>query len=248
LFPLLLLASFAIGQTGSTPSGETTGKPKMSASFVERVIRFLGISDSASTLKGPGEEVRTGQLWMAELDKGKTRAITDAVGYHSPVFIAGSKDVLALKGTEIWRFPAMMSPGKKLYSVESVTKLVASCADDPDSILILQMNTSGAHARVGLLSVSTGRVTPETYDPSSTTELQMIESLQSWERVYGDKRLYVKRETKQAMSGPVEWTDVFLKVNGQDPLDISQCDGTNCGQPSMSSDGRLVVFVKTESE
>jgi hypothetical protein len=246
-FPLLL-ASFAIAQTVATAGGKTTGTPKMSASFVERVIKFLGISDSPSTFKGPGDEVTTGQLWLAELDRGKTRATTAAAGYSSPIFIMGSRDILALKGTEIWLFPAMTPPGRKLYSVESITKLVASSADNPDEILILQKNGASAHPRVSLLSVSTGKVTPERYDPMSSGDLQMIESLQSWERVYGDKRLYVSRETKQAMSGSIEWADVFLKVNGQERRDISQCDGTNCGQPSMSSDGRLVVFVKAESD
>jgi hypothetical protein len=76
----------------------------------------------------------------------------------------------------------------------------------------------------------------------------MVENLQSWDRVYGDKRVYVKRETKQAMSGPVEWTDVFQRVNSQEPVNVSRCDGANCGQPSMSADGRLIVFVKAERE
>jgi hypothetical protein len=37
-------------------------------------------------------------------------------------------------------------------------------------------------------------------------------------------------------------------VNSQEPVDVSRCDGTNCGQPSMSADGRLIAFVKAEME
>jgi hypothetical protein len=244
---LVLLTSFAVGQTQKSAVTNTPVKQKQSASFADKLLKFFGISDSPGTLKGPNE-IRSGQLWVAELGSGSTRAITESAGYRSPIFIAASKDVLALKETDIWRFPAGPSQGKKLYSVNGITKLVASRSDDPDVVLVLQSDGSTGHARVGLLSISTGKVTPEPYDPASSHDLQMIEILQSWERVYGDKRVYVKRETKQAMSGTVEWTDVFQKVNSQEPVDVSQCDGANCGQPSMSADGRLIVFVKAEKE
>jgi hypothetical protein len=244
---LVLLTSFAVGQTQKSAGTSTAGKKKQSAGFADKLLKFLGISDSPGTLKGPNE-VRSGQLWVAEVGPRTTRAITKSAGYRSPIFLATSKDILALKESEIWRFPAGGSEGKKLYSISGISKLVASSADDPDVVLVLQSDGSNGHPRVGLLSISTGKVTPEPYDRASSQDLQMVENLESWDRVYGDKRVYVKRETKQAMSGPVEWTDVFQKVNSQEPVDVSQCDGTNCGQPCMSADGRLIVFVKAELE
>ena len=45
-----------------------------------------------------------------------------------------------------------------------------------------------------------------------------------------------------------EFTGVFLKAAGHDPMNGSQCDGSNCGQPSLSADGQLFIFVKTEPE
>ncbi len=30
------------------------------------------------------------------------------------------------------------------------------------------------------------------------------------------------------------------------PLNVSECDGVNCGQPSLLRDGKFVVFVKAE--
>jgi hypothetical protein len=244
---LVLLASFAVGQTQKSAGTSTAGKQKRSARLGDKLLKFLGISDSPGTLKGPSE-VRSGQLWVAELGPRSTRAITESAGYRSPIFLATSTDILALKESEIWRFPAGGSHGKKLYSISGISKLVASSADDPDVVLVLQSAGSSGHPRVGLLSISTGKVTPEPYDPASGQDLQMVENLEGWDRVYGDKRVYVKREAKQAMSGPVEWTDVFQKVNSQEPVDVSRCDGTNCGQPSMSADGRLIVFVKAEME
>lgn len=57
--------------------------------------------------------------------------------------------------------------------------------------------------------------------------------------------LYVESQSKRAFSGTVEWMDVFLKVGDAKPIDLGQCDGTNCGQPSLSEDKHLVVFVKS---
>jgi len=244
---LVLLTSFASGQTQKSADPSTAGKQKRAGKLADKLLKFFGISDSPGTLKGPSE-LRSGQIWVAELGPGSTRAITESAGYRSPIFLATSKDILALKESEVWRFPAAGSEGKKLYAIGGITKLVASSADDPDVVLVLQSDGSSGHPRVGLLSISTGKVTPEPYDPTSSQDLQMVENLESWDRVYNDKRVYVKRETKQAISGPVEWTDVFVKVNSQEPVDVSRCDGTNCGQPCMSADGRLIVFVKAEME
>jgi hypothetical protein len=244
---LVLLTSFASSQTQKSSGASTAGKQKQPAKFGDKLLKFLGVSDSPGTLKGPSE-VGSGQLWVAELGPRSTRALTESAGYRSPIFLATSQDILALKESEVWRFPAGGSPGKKLYAISGITKLVAASAEDPDVVLVLQSEGSSRHPRVGLLSISSGKVTPELYDPASSQDLQMVENLESWDRVYGDKRVYVKRETKQAMSGPVEWTDVFQKVPSQEPVDVSQCDGTNCGQPSMSADGRLIVFVKAEME
>jgi hypothetical protein len=244
---LLFLASFAVAQTQKSAGTNPADKQKQSGRLADKVLKFFGISDSPGTLKSPSE-VRSGQLWLAELGSGSTRAITEGAGYRSPIFIAASKDILALKQTEIWRFPAGASQGKNLYSVTGITKLVASSSDAPDEVLILLSDGPSGHPQVGLLSLSTGKVTPLPYDPASSQDLQMAENLQSWDRVYGGKRVYVKRQSKQAMSVPVEWTDVFLKGNSKEPVDVSRCDGTNCGQPSMSADGRVIVFVKAETE
>jgi hypothetical protein len=76
----------------------------------------------------------------------------------------------------------------------------------------------------------------------------MVENLEGWTRTYGDKRIYVQRQAKQALSGTVEWSDVFLEGGGQDPVNVSRCDGADCGQPSLSADGRLLIFVKSDRE
>jgi hypothetical protein len=60
--------------------------------------------------------------------------------------------------------------------------------------------------------------------------------------------IYVQKQTKKALSGTVEWHDVFLQVDSEPPVDVSQCDGANCGQPSLAADGHWLVFVRTQEE
>src|SRR6202030_2037801 len=94
-----------------------------------------------------------------------------------------------------------------------ISKLVGFSVDDPDTILVL-IGKSSARPTVGLLSLTSGKITAMPYDPASSRDMEMIEHLQSWERVYGDKRVYTKRQTKETLYGPVEWTDVYLKAQG----------------------------------
>ena len=63
-----------------------------------------------------------------------------------------------------------------------------------------------------------------------------------------DRHIDVKRQSKRALSGTVEWSDVFLEVGNQTPVDASKCEGVNCGQPSLSENGRQLVFIKAQAE
>jgi hypothetical protein len=247
-FLFILTVSVATGHAQKNITGNATSRQRPPASFTEKLLKFFGISDSPGTLKGPGDEIVSGELWLTDLDSGSSRAITSSAGYRSPVFLAGTKDVLALRGSDVIQFPSGGGEGKKLYSVDSISKLVGFGSEDPGTVLILLRGEAGGHPRVGLLTESTGAVTIVPYAPSSSQDLQMVENLQGWTRIYGEQYVYVKRQTKQALSGTVEWTDVFRKMGNGEPVDVSRCDGVNCGQPSLSQTGRLLVFVKAKAE
>jgi Tol biopolymer transport system component len=250
LLPCLMCATLLLGlaraQSQKTAASANSKKPP--TSFTEKLLKFFGISESPGTLKGPGDEVSSGQVWLVDLQSSTRRALTSSDGYRSPIFLAGSNDVLALRGTEVVRVPKSGGEGKRLYVVDGILKLVASSSDDPSTVLILQRGDSGGHPRVGLLQVATGAVTPLPYNPASSQDLQMVEDLTSWSRAYGDRQVYVQRQVKQALSGKVEWSDVFLQSGDRPPVDVSKCDGVNCGQPSLSPDGRSLAFVKAQSE
>jgi hypothetical protein len=243
---VLLLMVFASAASGQAQKNAPQGKPQPATSFTEKLLKFLGISDSPGTLKGPGDEVTSGELWLADLQAHSTHALFSGEGYRSPIFLAGTREVLALRGSDVMQVPTVGGEARKLYSVDGIVKLVGDSSTDAGTVLILLRGQSGGRPRVGLLSVSSGAVTPLPYDPASRQDLQMVEDLAGWSRTYGDRHLYVKRQSKQALSGKVEWSDVFLQTGNQSPVDVSQCDGDNCGQPSLSADGHWLVFVKAE--
>ena len=59
----------------------------------------------------------------------------------------------------------------------------------------------------------------------------------------------MRKETRSDVTGAVlEWTDVFIKEADKRPRNLSQCDGVNCSQPSLSADRRRVVFVRARTD
>ena len=100
-----------------------------------------------------------------------------------------------------------------------------------------------------LLSLKDGRRMALPFNSASDSDSQMLGHLRGWERVYdnGGTVLYTKTETGTGLAGAtVEWRDVYLKKGDQDPVNLSNCNGTNCGQPSLASNAREVVYIKSD--
>jgi hypothetical protein len=222
---------------------------RQTETFWHKVLRVSGIAESPSTLKGPGDEVGHGQIWIAEIATGRTRKLTDSGGFRSPVFMPGGKDILALKGTNVVRVSLPSGKLTNLYAVSGIRKLVGFSMDDPDQVLALVIAQGGSgQPGVAFLSVSDGKLVPLSYDPSSSDDRHMVEHLSAWDRDYGETRVYTNQQTKSGMAGTLSWTDVFLKKGSDVQIDVSNCDGINCGQPSLSPDGNLVAFIRADEE
>lgn len=241
---LIILFPFCVCAQEAAKRPATQTKPE---SFWDKVLRYAGISHDASNLKAPGDEVASGWIWLADLDAGTTKKISATGGYRSPVFVPGGNQILALKAGNLVQVDPSGHNAVNRCAVPSVTKLVGFSLDNNDSVLVLQ-DSGGGRPTPGVLAVSSGKITRLPYDPASNRDLEMIEQLQSWERSYGDAAVYTRRQSKETLYGPVEWTDVYLKRNSREAADVSHCDGVNCGQPSLSADRRNVVFIKSDRE
>lgn len=237
----LLLSLLAQTPKASSPTPRSAGK---SESFLDKVLRITGISATPNTLKGPGDEVRTGEVWLANLDAKDTRKVSSSGGYRSPIFTADG-DILALRGTTLVRLKSSGDDAITLGQIPSISKLVGYNRADPDRVLILREDDNG-NTGVGLLSLRTRAVTDVPFDKDSDTDRQMLEHLQGWTRVYDDQTVYVGHQTRQAISGPISWSDVFVKSNSRPAIDVTDCGPVNCGQPSLSADKLLLVFIKSD--
>ena len=244
----ILLILLVSGPSIQAQKKSPAGQQKPPTSFIDTVLRYLGIADSPGTLKGPGDDVVSGELWLADLRARTTRPLISGEGYHSPIFLEGNKDVLALRGTDIMRIPSAGGESTRLYSIDGILKLVGISSEGSATALILLAGGAKGHPRVAQLTVSTGFVTPVPYDSASHQDLQIVEDLEGWSRTYGDRHIYVRKQSKKALLSTIEWSDVFLQVEGQSPMDVSQCEGVNCGQPSLSPDGSWLVFVRANSQ
>jgi hypothetical protein len=225
----------------------TPAPPKKTETLLHKVLRISGISANSFSLKGPGDEVKLGQVWLVDLASGKKTSLTAGGGYRSPVFAVGNEYVLALYGSDVVRLNLAGATPRKLCSVSGMQKIVGPDLEDADKFLILEMD-GNRNTVPALLSVGTGKVEPMPFDATAKEDRQTLEVLRGWDRVYGDKSVFVQQRSKDSLAGPVEWTDVYFKDGAKPPVNASDCDEVICGQPSLSPDGKLLLFVKTGAD
>jgi len=235
--PLGRLAAIAALAVFTGPDAAAQG-----GSFLQTLLRVTGISATPSAQKGPGDELESGDVWIASPAQGTRLRLTREGGYRSPVFGPGDQSILALRQSALVTIPLGGGGGTALHALARPSKLVGFSPERPQEVLALFEDADGA-AWLGFVALASGQVTPLAHDRSSREHRAMIAHAKDWERVYGGTSVYVKAESKQGLAGAVEWTDVYLK-RGTDPVNLSRCDGVSCGQPSLSRDGSQVVFVK----
>jgi hypothetical protein len=128
--------------------------------------------------------------------------------------------------------------------VPGALKLVGFDSTNADDLVLL-FDAPPAASPLGVLSLKSGRVTPLPYDASSEDERRMLAQIRGQEREYGTTRVYTRSESRRGLSRPIQWTDVYIRRGTAAPRNVSNCDGVSCVQPSLSSDGQSVMFIKT---
>lgn len=226
------------------PKPQTPPKPEP---LWKIALKFAGISATPSAMKG-GENELAGDLLIFDLITRSERRITRHGGYRSPIFLPGEGKLLALRGEDIVEIPFDGGEGKILFTIKGVEKLVGVSKDGGKQVLLLKKDEPGK-SPIGLLSLSNQSIAPVAFNENSDDDNRLLEHLRGWERVFSNHNmiLYTRTETKDGLAGSkIEWSDVYLKKDKQEPVNISNCDGANCGQPSLSFNARYVVYLKSD--
>lgn len=233
----LLLAAFCMIPQANPSNTKTE-------SFWEKLLRVTGISATPASLRGE-EHVTPGDIWLVVVSQSPApQRVTRDGGYRSPVFDAQARNVLALKGSDLYRVPLNGDPPTKLHSLPGVSKLVGLSSDDPDQLLVLGNDDRGA-PYAAMVSIRTGTLTRIPHNPASSDDRIMLAHLAGWDRVYGNTRVYTENTEREGAGGTaIEFTDVYLKRGGDAPVNLTQGTGISSSQPSLSPDGRKVVFIR----
>jgi hypothetical protein len=217
------------------------GLARANADLVATLMSFLGISATPSQMKAP-DALTVGDIWVANVGRDGRTQLTSDGGYSWPVFDPGGARILALRGTDVVEIPLASGRARPLASVPGIDKLVGFDRERPGQVLVVRAEPN---AEIAVLSLANGQVTAIAYDPQSSEASTFLSHLRGEERVYGDTALYVRKQARNEVTGDVlEWTDVFIKEGDQRPRNISQCDGANCRQPSLSADRDKIAFVR----
>jgi Tol biopolymer transport system component len=214
--------------------------------LLDKLLSVAGLTAAPAQLRGPGDDVEAGNIWIANLDRRTATALTRDGGYRSPVFSPADGSVYALKGDVIVRFPPNTGNAVTVQKLPGALKLVGFDGKNNDEIVVLlDSGAAAAGSPLGVVSLKSGRVAPLPYNAKSEDQRRMIAQIRGQRRVYNETSVYTKTESKRGLSRQIEWTDVYLRRGDAEPQNVSLCDGVSCVQPALSPDGRRVAFVKT---
>lgn len=239
----LVLTPTALMAQNPTPTPTPT--PTQVPTWWQKLLRVTGISATPAKQRGSAESIESGRIWIADLQLNTRTRLTSESGYRSPIFVDKDKNILMLRNDEVFRVSVSGGPVKLLYKIKGAIKLVGQSLDDNDKVLML-MQDENKKTSIALLSLSSGKLTVVPYETTSPEGKSMFDHFAGWNRTYGTTEISVAEKVKKDESGRIltKWTDVFLKRTDQELINVSNCNGINCGQPSLSQNGQLLAFVK----
>jgi hypothetical protein len=235
LLPLLMLSATASSQPA--PSKAATSESGMAQSGLAQVF-WSGLGQINMLFKAGGSlasGATRGAVWRLDLASGNRQRIGTADTLSWPIASTASSSVFALHGAKLVRLDAdgTEAPAggdaawRKLLGVLPDGSVLGFAADEP-------------RARPALLSADGSvQILPA---PETDADRQRESFALQEERDYADgMRLRVRRSERGGQG-----FDIFLVKDGTQ-RNLTDCGNARCGQPSLTSDGSALLYIRAES-
>lgn len=204
---------------------------RANGSWLARLLAQIQLTiEKISALGDSG--IEAGQLWLVELQAdgsiGTPRRLGSADDLAWPV--AGGERTFAIQGQQVVEMttgePQRLGPADIHWH-----KLVGAASDG--TLLGISVDAEGSPQLTALLPDGSVRVQP----PGTDDPVQVATLLQESRSYTGGRTLQVERPAFGL------GFDVFLTAAGN-TRNVSECRGDACGQPSLSADGKRVLFIR----
>lgn len=209
----------------------------MAGSFSD-ILRVMGISVAPSGVRGAAT-ILQGNLWLSKIDgTGAHRPvpITRDGTYHSPLWIPGSSQILAIKGNKLVQLDTEGNGEKVLYPLADSITLHGFDKRDAKSVLILQNSVPA------VLSLANGKTTFLPYDKENEEDRTAAARLSRDFRSYGHVKVFVESQPMFDELDNEEGNNKIHIIGKQIPETVIPCP-EYCIQPALSENGRQLVFV-----
>jgi hypothetical protein len=228
---LVLILGTAFGTAGASP---TASEESTLAQAFWAGIDYLGLTFKAVGSLGAGAD--WGRVWIVDLTTGERRQVSSADHLAWPVLGLDRSTIFALRGRQVVRLTlpggeiAPVGPEadwRKLVGVDAMGDVLGFVAGRPRAQPAL-MTENG---RLSLLP-----------QPETEQEKARISMLLQENYAYADGRRLLVTRSQRGGRG----YDISLAADDS-TKNLSDCGDDACGQPSLSPDGRYVLYIRASA-
>lgn len=224
----MLVVIAALGLAGASPP---SSEPSLLAQTFWAGVDYLRLTFNAVGSLGGGAD--RGQVWIVDLATGERRPVPNADDLAWPVLAPDHSTIFALRGRQVMR---LTSSGGDVLPVgpEANWRRLLGVDGSGDVLGFIEGRPRAQPAvmtdKEALLILS---------QPEKEGERAHISMLLQENLAYDNRRELTVTRSRRGGRG----YDVNL-VDGDTVKNLSDCGDDACGQPSLSPDGRYVLYIR----
>lgn len=216
---------------------------KKNKSFVQRMLEIFGITATTSMQKNE-EIVNSGQIWICSSDGSNHSQITKNTEFRSPIILPDNKNIIALRNESVIKINLNDGSMTDILSVQRAIKIIGYEKNNVNVIYLLCKNGL-RNPYIVQLNLETIKEDTVHYDVSNANDRLVLNSIKGEERYYGDIRLFTQSVTD--FINMEERKCIFMQTKRGTAKNMTQGMEGNFEQPSLSQDGKIIVYIKIKT-